>query len=69
MDGGNVSDIVSPGHAEQSLLLHRVTLPASDTKFMPSEGKPPLTANEIEWIKAWIQQGASPAATTLAGKQ
>jgi hypothetical protein len=34
---------------------------------MPAEGKPPLRPEEISWIKAWIQQGASPTATTLAG--
>jgi hypothetical protein len=34
---------------------------------MPAEGKPPLRAEEIAWIKAWIQQGASPTAPTLAG--
>jgi Planctomycete cytochrome C len=69
MDGGNVSDIVSSGNAEKSLLLHRVTLPINDPKFMPSEGKPPLTAKDVEWIRAWIQQGASPTATTLAGME
>ncbi len=34
---------------------------------MPAEGKPPLKPEEIAWIKAWILQGASPAATSLAG--
>jgi hypothetical protein len=34
---------------------------------MPAEGRPPLRADEIAWIKAWIQQGASPNAATLAG--
>jgi hypothetical protein len=34
---------------------------------MPAEGKPPLKAEEIAWIKAWIQQGASPTAVTLNG--
>ena len=34
---------------------------------MPSEGKPPLKAEQIAWIKAWIAQGASPELKTLAG--
>jgi hypothetical protein len=34
---------------------------------MPAEGKPPLRAEEIALIKAWIQEGASPTVTTLAG--
>ena len=31
------------------------------------EGKPPLRAEEIALIKAWIQQGASPTVATVAG--
>jgi hypothetical protein len=47
--------------------MQRITLPPSDKKFMPSEGKPPLTADEVNWIRAWIAQGASPKVKTLAG--
>ena len=43
------------------LLLQRVTLPTDDKHFMPAEGRPPLKPEEIAWIKAWIQQGASPS--------
>jgi hypothetical protein len=48
-------------------LLKRITLPADDKKFMPSEGRPALKPEEIVWIKAWIAQGASPELKTLAG--
>ncbi len=34
---------------------------------MPAEGRPPLKPEEIAWIRTWIQQGASPTATSLAG--
>ncbi|RZU29727.1 c-type cytochrome domain-containing protein [Edaphobacter modestus] len=68
MDGGNDGEVVSPGHAEKSLLLTRITLPADHPKFMPSEGKP-LAAKDIAWIKGWIQQGASPKATALPGME
>ena len=34
---------------------------------MPAEGRPPLKPEEIAWIKAWIEQGASPTATQLKG--
>jgi len=34
---------------------------------MPAEGKPPLKPEQIAWIRAWIQQGASPTVTSLAG--
>ncbi len=68
MDGGNDGEVISPGHAEKSVLLARISLPTNHPKFMPSEGKP-LTTKDIASIKAWIQQGASPAATTLVGME
>jgi uncharacterized membrane protein len=67
MRGGKDGRVITVGNPERSLLLERVTLPASDKHFMPAEGKPPLSATQIAWIRAWVQQGASPAATTLAG--
>jgi Planctomycete cytochrome C len=65
--GGQDGAIIIPGQPEKSLLLVRVTLPSDHKLFMPAEGKPPLTPEEIAWIKAWIQQGASPSATSVAG--
>jgi uncharacterized membrane protein len=67
MEGGKDGPVIVAGSAERSLLLQRVTLPPDHKQFMPAEGKPPLRAEEIAWIKAWVQQGASPTATALAG--
>jgi hypothetical protein len=67
MRGGEDGAIVIPGIPDRSTLLKRITLPKDDKKFMPSEGKPPLKPEEIAWIKAWIQQGASPELKTLVG--
>lgn len=67
MSGGKDGPVIVPRQPEKSLLLRRVTLPAGDKHFMPAEGHPPLKPEEIAWIHAWIQQGASPSATTLAG--
>jgi uncharacterized membrane protein len=67
MRGGVDGAVIIPGQAERSTLFTRITLPTDHKKFMPSEGKPPLKAEEIAWIKAWIQQGASPSLTSLAG--
>lgn len=67
MRGGKDGPAIVPGNPEKSLLLNRVTLPPSHKLFMPAEGKPPLRAEEITWIRAWIQQGASSADTTVAG--
>ena len=67
MEGGRDGPVIVPGKPEKSLLFTRITLPPSDKKFMPAEGKPPLKPEEIAWIKAWILQGASPTAPSLAG--
>ena len=67
MRGGKDGRAIVPGNPDESLLLNRVTLPASHKQFMPAEGKPPLRAEEIAWIRAWIQQGASPTDATVAG--
>ncbi|SDF05947.1 c-type cytochrome domain-containing protein [Terriglobus roseus] len=67
MVGGKDGPVIVPNKPDDSLLLKRVTLPEGHKQFMPAEGKPPLSQEEIAWIRAWIQQGASPAATNLAG--
>jgi len=67
MRGGKDGTAIVPGNPDKSLLLYRVTLPTSHKQFMPAEGKPPLRAEEIAWIRAWIQQGASPTDATVAG--
>ena len=67
MRGGQDGPVIVAGQPEKSVLLTRVTLPPDQKHFMPAEGKPPLKAEEIAWIQAWIQQGASPTATTLTG--
>lgn len=67
MQGGKDGPVILAGSPDKSLLLQRITLPPGHKQFMPAEGKPPLPPEEISWIKAWVQQGASPTATTVAG--
>jgi uncharacterized membrane protein len=67
MQGGKDGPIIVAGSPEKSLLIQRVTLPPGHKQFMPAEGKPPLRPEEIAWIEAWIKQGASPTAATVAG--
>lgn len=67
MKGGQAGPAIVPGSAEKSLLFERVTLSPEHKKFMPADGKTPLTPRDIAWLRAWIDQGASPSATTLAG--
>jgi mono/diheme cytochrome c family protein len=67
MRGGKDGRVILTGQPEKSLLLERVTLPVGDKHRMPAEGKPPLRPEEIAYIRAWIEQGASPSTATLAG--
>ena len=65
--GGKDGPVVTPGSAQRSILLERITLPADNKHAMPAEGRPPLKSDEIARIRAWIEQGASREALTVAG--
>ena len=67
MKGGQDGPVIVAGKPETSILFQRVTLPANHKQFMPAEGRPPLKDEDIALLKAWIAQGASPTATTVAG--
>ena len=66
MKGGTDGPVIVAGEPDKSLLLTRVTLPPSHKAFMPAEGKPPLRGQQIAYLRAWIQQGASPTAVKFA---
>ena len=65
MRGGKHGAVVKAGNSQGSELFHRVTLPVSDDKAMPAEGKKPLSTDEIKILQLWIAAGASP---TLAAE-
>jgi hypothetical protein len=67
MKGGQDGPVIVAGSAAKSVLLQRITLSPDHKQFMPAEGRPPLQPEAIAWIKAWIDQGASPTLSTLAG--
>lgn len=67
MKGGEEGFVIVAGKPDQSALFKRITLPPTDKHFMPTDGKSPLKLEEIAWIKAWIQDGASETAATVAG--
>jgi len=67
MTGGKDGVVIAPRKPDDSLLLKKVTLPPNDPHFMPAEGRPPLTPDEIARIRAWILAGASPDATDMPG--
>lgn len=67
MRGGKDGGVIAAGKPNESVLLRRITLPTDNNLFMPAEGHPPLSAEEIRWIKTWIEQGASRTATSMPG--
>ncbi|RAJ14032.1 c-type cytochrome domain-containing protein [Arenibacter echinorum] len=58
MRGGESENTIVPGDALKSELVRRITLPMEHDDFMPSEGKLPLTDQEVVLIKWWIKIGA-----------
>ena len=57
MKGSKEGAVVVPGKPEESSLYTLVILPADDLDIMPQEGDP-LTKEQTELIKNWIEQGA-----------
>jgi uncharacterized membrane protein len=57
MKGGKTGPAVVAGKLEESELYKRITLDPSNEKFMPADGKPPLTKGEAAIIKWWIVKG------------
>ncbi|WP_422082380.1 c-type cytochrome domain-containing protein [Ulvibacterium sp.] len=60
MKGGESGEAVTVGDAGASELFRRITLPEDHDDFMPSEGKRPLTEEEVDIIEFWITAGALP---------
>src|SRR5260370_7743246 len=61
MAGGQSGKVIVPGHARDSILYQRVA-GLSDQARMPMGGK--LSADQIEKIRIWIDQGADWPATS-----
>src|SRR5580658_9265483 len=59
MRGGKDGIVVRAGDPKHSELFRRINLPPDDKDFMPTDGKPPLTASEVKVIELWIASGAS----------
>ena len=58
--GGENGEVIVPGDLDASELFRRITLPEEHDDFMPSEGKRPLTEQEVAIIEWWIQVDAPP---------
>lgn len=58
LKGGEHGAILEAGHPEDSEMIRRISLPASDKEAMPTKGKR-LTEQEVALLSFWIKQGAS----------
>lgn len=57
--GSEDGEVLVPGEASKSELYTRVTLPHDDDDFMPPVDKAdPLTSEQVELLKKWIDAGA-----------
>ena len=66
MKGGKSGPAVVAGKLDESELYKRITLDPSNEKFMPTDGKPPLTKAETAIIKWWIEKGYLVEGKTIA---
>ncbi len=57
LNGGSGGVVVIAGNAEKSELYKRITLDKNHEKFMPTEGRTPLTNEETFLVKWWIDKG------------
>lgn len=62
MKGGESGQIIIPGDINTSDLFRRITLPMDHKDFMPTEGKQPLTADQVQLIGWWIKENAPSSA-------
>lgn len=58
MKGGENGEAIIPGDINSSDLFRRITLPVTHDDFMPTEGKRPLTDDEVDLIGWWIKMNA-----------
>jgi len=57
LKGGKTRSAVVAGLLNKSELYNRITLDPSNEKYMPADGKTPLTKTEKEIIQWWIEKG------------
>ncbi|WP_420602749.1 c-type cytochrome domain-containing protein [Flagellimonas sp.] len=58
--GGENGEVVVPGDLNASDLYRRITLPETHDDFMPTEGKPPLSEDEVAIMGWWIGKNVPP---------
>ncbi len=66
LKGGKSGAAVVTGNLQKSELYQRITMDHSNEKFMPADGKIPLTKLEVAIIKWWIEKGNATAGVKMA---
>jgi hypothetical protein len=56
--GGEFGEVVAPGDVSDSAIIELITLPVDDKERMPKKSDP-LSDDEIEILKGWVEQGAN----------
>jgi uncharacterized membrane protein len=59
LKGGETGKVLVAGNVEKSLLYAYCVLPLEDDLHMPPDGKPQLTAQQVQLLKWWVEHGAS----------
>jgi hypothetical protein len=57
LKGGKTRPAIVAGMLNKSELYNRITLDPTNEKYMPADGKTPLTKAEVEIIQWWIEKG------------
>jgi uncharacterized membrane protein len=55
--GGENGSVLVAGNTAESELFRRITLDSNHDDFMPTEGRTPLTKEEVALIEWWIEEG------------
>ena len=58
LEGPAKESVIVPGNADQSELVRRVFSKDADEMMPPPAAKKPLTSDEIDLLKRWVEQGA-----------
>ena len=66
LKGGKTRAAIVAGLLNKSELFNRITLDPSYEKYMPADGKTPLTKAEIEIIQWWIEKGMATKGKKIA---
>jgi uncharacterized membrane protein len=66
LKGGESGAAVVPGQPDSSELIRRILLDEDHKDFMPADGKPPLTKNELRLVQWWVKEGKASQGKTVS---